>query len=389
MFSTHSKRAVGVAGIALILAATAGCTQGSSDGDVADAGTSDSSGPRYDRAAAAATAIVEELGGPLGLEAKTIGFLQLNAQAEVAARIETGAKDAVEAIGWKFVSCDSEGNPAKMASCGSSLLNQGVDAILSVAIEPAAINAQLEEAADKGVPWITVGGGVTPTPLFAAQLAPHETEMATLIDAYLIEQLGDGPKTLAASTFSAVLAGKARSDQLIEDLKGTEIELVDLHESDLANQVDDARRWATTILTAYPDVDAMLGTADYSLWITGDVIAAKFPGAAYPERPLNVGYLDDLVNLKAIRDGKADALATMRLDATSWIAVDQLAEYFARGTAVDDNAYFESATVYGLEFNDAVLITSENLPPEGEYVTPKEDFETFFALKWGQEFGQD
>jgi hypothetical protein len=32
-------------------------------------------------------------------------------------------------------------------------------------------------------------------------------------------------------------------------------------------------------------------------------------------------------------------------------------------------------------------VTKDNLPPEGQYRTPKNDFVTFFKTKWQDEFG--
>lgn len=369
---------------------TTACSQAATSTSAPAASSSAGSAARTAQAESAADASVKALGGSVELPHQKVGFLQLNAQAEVAARIEEGAKDAAAAIGWDFVSCDSQGNPAKMASCGSSLLNRGSTVILSVGIEPAAVTAQMKQARARKVPWIGVGGGATPNPLFTAQYAPRETEMATLINQYMFTQLPKRSKKntqVAMSTFSSVRAGKARSDALIADLKKhPTVKLVDIHEDDLANQIEDSRSWATSMLTEHPDVDAILGTADYSLPVVGRVVAAKFPGKKFPDRPLVVGYLDDLVNLDAIRRGQADALATMRLDTESWIAIDQAAEYYARKTPFDPKAYLDSAHVYGLNFNDATLITKENLPPAGQYVEPKEDFTAYFTAKWSAEF---
>lgn len=345
---------------------------------------------RTARAIAAGDTVATKQGPKVKLPTVTVGILQLNAQAEVAARIEQGVKDAAKAIGWKTISCDSQGNPAMMASCGSSLLNQNVNVIMSIAIEPAAIEAQLRQAKAKHVPWLDIGGGVTPNALFAAQYAPRETEMSTLIDHYLIKRLQQRPgktKTIAISTFSSVWAGKQRSDALHRDLAGTDVRIVSEHQSDLSNEIADAQRSVTSQLTAFPNVDGLLGTADYPLPVMGRIVAAKFPGKSFPQRPLVVGYLDDLVNLNAIRTGQADALATMRLDTPSWVAVDQAAEYFARKRAFHPEAYLNAAQAYGLTLNDATLITRQNLPSAGQYVQPREDFESLFRAKWAREFG--
>ncbi|MEP0518880.1 MAG: substrate-binding domain-containing protein [Hyphomicrobiales bacterium] len=331
-----------------------------------------------------------QAGPPVELPEQTIGILQLNAQAEVAFRIAEGARLPAEKLGWDVIVCDSLGDPARMASCSESLLNQGVDAILTVAIEPAPVMAQLRRAKDEGVLWLTLGGGTTPNEMISAQYAPLETEMSDLLHSYLIDQLAQRPgddHTMAISTFSQVWAGKARSDDLYADLEGTNITVVDEHVSDLANQIADARQSVTSQLTAYPKVDALYGTANYTVPVMGQLVAQRFPGQSFPERPLVLGYLDDLVNLEAVRQGQVDAIATMRLDAASYVAIDQLAQHFARGTDLAQNAYLDSETVYGIDLREATLVTTENLPPEGEYVEPTADFISFFNAKWEAEFG--
>lgn len=329
-------------------------------------------------------------GPPVELPAQTIGILQLNAQAEVAFRIAEGARIPAERLGWDVVVCDSLGDPARMASCSESLLNQGVDAILTVAIEPAPVMAQLRRAEEESVLWLTLGGGTTPSELISAQYAPLETEMSDLLHTYLIEQMAQRPgdeHTMAISTFSQVWAGKARSDDLYADLEGTNIKVVDEHVSDLANQIADARQSVTSQLTAFPNVAAIYGTANYTVPVMGQLVAQRFPGAVFPDRPLVLGYLDDLVNLDAVRRGQVDAIATMRLDAASYVAIDQLAQHFARGTDLDPDAYLGSEEVYGIDLREATLVTAENLPPEGEYVEPVADFISFFNAKWEAEFG--
>lgn len=332
----------------------------------------------------------EAAGDSVQLPTKTLGILQLNAQAEVAFRIAEGARIPAEHLGWNVIVCDSLGDPARMASCAESLLNQGSDAIVTVAIEPAPIMAQLRKANEAGVPWVTLGGGTTPNDLITAQYAPLETEMSDLLHEYLIEKLDEregDDKEIAISTFSQVWAGKQRSDDLYVDLEGTNISVVDEHVSDLANQIADARQSVTSQLTAFPNVDALLGTANYTVPVMGQLVAQRFPGKQFPERPLVVGYLDDLVNLETVRRGQADAIATMRLDAASWVGVDQLAQFFARGEALDPEAYLNAKDVYGMDLREATLVTTDNLPPEGEYVQPTDDFESFFKAKWAAEFG--
>lgn len=339
----------------------------------------------------AAVALAAEKALPKAeLAIKKLGILQLNAQAEVAFRIAEGARIPAERLGWEVIVCDSLGDPARMASCSESLLQQGVDAIVTVAIESAPVMAQLRKAKEMGVPWLTLGGVANPNELFTGQYVPLETEMSDLLHAYVIEQLKQRPgeeKTMAISTFSSVLAGKIRSDDLYVDLEGTNIKVIDEHVSDLANPIVDARQSLTSQLTAFPDVDALLGTANYTVPIMGQMVAARYPGASFPDRPLVVGYLDDRINLDAISKGQVDAIATMRLDAASYTAIDQLAAFFSRGTPLDLNAYLNSVDVYGMDLREATLVTKDNLPPEGQYVENTTDFIAFFNEKWKIEYG--
>ena len=320
----------------------------------------------------------------------TVGILQINAQSEIAARIADGVRVPAEHLGWEVIECDAIGDPTRMANCGSSLLNQGADAIFSIAIEAGPIMAQLRDAQQRGIIWITVGGGATSTDMMVAQYAPVETEMSDLLHAYLFEMLEQRPdeeKTIAISTFSQVWAGRQRSEDLYRDIEGTNVTVVHEHVSNLADQIADARQSVTYQLTAYPDVDALLGGADYTLPVMGQIVTQRFPGVEFPDRPLVVGYLDGMVNLNAIRHGGADALATMRLDACGWVGIDQVAQYFARGSEIDPDAYLDSEEVYGFDIREAALITRDNLPPEGEFWEPSYDFQSFFRAKWAAEFG--
>lgn len=342
---------------------------------------------RTDRAAADGARAAED---SLALEPRTVGILQINAQSEIAARIADGVRTPAELLGWTVLECDALGDPVKMANCGNSLLAQGAEAIFSIAIEAGPITAQLREARNKGVPWITVGGGVTENDLMTAQYAPLETEMSDLLHAFLFERLKERPgeeKTLAISTFSQVWAGKQRSDDLYADIEGTNVTVVHEHVSNLADQIADARQSVTYQLSAYPDVDALLGGADYTLPVMAQIVAQRFPGKEFPERPLVVGYLDGMVNLNAIRSGGADGLAAMRLDACGWVGIDQVAQYFARGTDIDPKAYLNSEEVYGFDIRESALITPQNAPPEGQVWEPSYDFQTFFTEKWSAEFG--
>ena len=87
-----------------------------------------------------------------------------------------------------------------------------------------------------------------------------------------------------------------------------------------------------------------------------------------------------------MRQGAIDEVLDVNYDASSWMAIDSLAEFFAR------NAPFptESSPDYpGVgELFDYQLIIKDNLPPEGQYVKTDVDVPAYFTAKWNAEFGQ-
>jgi ABC-type sugar transport system substrate-binding protein len=272
-----------------------------------------------------------------------------------------------------------------MASCGDSLLDRNVDVMLSTAIDASLIKPQLRKAKSADVPWITIEGSARPDPLFTAQVAPDEIALAEVINEYLVEQLAsiDGPAPIAVHTFTQIYAVAQREDQLKKDIAGTNIEIADTHQTDLANGVEDTTRASEVQVQQNPDLKALWG--DINFHIPGFAIAMQrhYAGKSFPDRPLVVGFFGDRLNLEQIRRGLADAVVEAPLEANGWIAVDQVAELLARQKPVEDGM---QEGYYDLDFVSPTLVTKDNLPPEGELVPPKEDFATFFTTKWGTEF---
>ena len=93
----------------------------------------------------------------------------------------------------------------------------------------------------------------------------------------------------------------------------------------------------------------------------------------------------DLGTLELMKQGTVDVVVDVPYDASPWIGVDQLLEHFARDTAFE-KAPQPSYPGVGDVF-DYEVVTSDNLPPDGEYRAPKVDFVTFFQTKWKTEFG--
>lgn len=345
------------------------------------------------RAIDAATALAEELGKHELPKDITIGHLNLADALEISRRTEVETQAAVDYLGWDMISCDGGADPAKFATCMDSLLDQGVDAIIIAAIESAPIRPQLEKAKRNNVPVINTIGIIEDDPeLLAAQLAPpeRESELTAALDEWVFEQIDEAgienPKM--SYTWFPIAAGELRREQLLKDLKQRpDIEVVSTHSTDLTDAIQDSRNYTEATIQANPDINVFWEAAAPNLPAVADVIEQRSPDTQFPDRPLIVGHLDDTLNLEKIRAGTADAVGTVPVMIDSWVAIDQLAQYFARDAEIERNATFESEDIYGLKFENYHVVTQDNVPPEGETVPWGEDIPTFFTTLWSEEFG--
>jgi ABC-type sugar transport system substrate-binding protein len=251
-------------------------------------------------------------------------------------------------------------------------------------VEAAPVQAQMQQAKRRGIPWMNVGGAVHDSPLFTAQIVEDEAAMTRVLDDYMFQQLGDKKAKIAITEFPPIFAFQQRTEQLAADLQahpGSKI--VSKHVVDFTNPIEDVRSWANTVLTRNRSLDAFWGVVDFDLVSVSQAVQAKFPGKQFPQRPLVVGYFGDLANLDALRKGQADAVVEIPLEAVGWIALDQAAEFFARQRAISKTPL----SGYGQNFLEPQLITRQNAPKQAKtYMQPKIDFASFFGAKWKKEF---
>jgi len=97
-------------------------------------------------------------GAPVEVPPLTIGYVKYVGDNFEAAREEVASKQAAEALGWTFVTCDGQGVPATMAKCAKDLVNQNVDVLMTNAFPQSYFTEALDVADKKGIPVISVGG---------------------------------------------------------------------------------------------------------------------------------------------------------------------------------------------------------------------------------------
>ena len=283
--------------------------------------------------------------------------------------------------------CDAQGDPKKMAACGDSLLDRNVDVMFVIGIEPSLIKGQLRKAQQQNVPVVEINGQVTADPLWSGTYYPDEEKAGRILADSLMKKMQEveGTADIAVADYPATWAS-ARTDQLKQAVKdsGGKATIAATSVTDATNLVQGTQKTVTDQLTQNPDLKGYWFAFDSAGQAGGPAIQAKSGGKMFPDKPWVVTFHADLGTLDLMRKGAIDVVLDVPYDAAGWVAVDQAAEFFSRGKAFDKNP---APDYGGFEIYDYVLVTKDNLPPEGQYRTPKNDFVTFFKTKWQDEFG--
>ncbi len=182
----------------------------------------------------------------------TVGFLQILGASGAAQRNEVQFKRAAASLGWKVNVVDAQGDPAKMAAGIQSFVTQKVDAIVTIAVAPAAAQQALLAAKKAKIPAITIAGpNPDPQKVYAAQIHPNDSALGGILAQYMCDDLGKGAKVVAQ--FFPPLDALARRDAVANAVfKNCGISVVATHQVDFANAVQDATKSTLDMLRANP-----------------------------------------------------------------------------------------------------------------------------------------
>ena len=344
------------------------------------------SGSRADQAKAAGEQAAKEAGGKAELpKAKTVGIINFLDGIESSDRLASTTEEAAKVLGWKTVRCDGKGTPSVFVSCGNSLLDRGVDAIVEIAIEPSQIQSVLTKAKKADVPVIQVGGGAVPNGDLDGNYGPDEARAGKVLSDELFKRLGADGGDVIIHDFPAAW-GKTRTDEFRKAVEGQDkIKIAADTTTDAANLVQFTRKTVTDQLTQNPDVKAFWFTFDTTGQVGGQVVASKYAGKKFPDRPLVTTFHADLGTLDLMRQGAIDFTSEVNYDASVWMGMDQIASHWARDTEISKENQPDWPVAGDLFTYE--IIDSTNLPPKGEYVAPKWDVPTYFQSKWAAEYG--
>lgn len=326
----------------------------------------------------------EAAGGSIELPDKTVGWIYYGANGIASQRSYDGLQAAADEIGWTVKPCDGQGIPVEMQRCASNLLNQKVDALVVNTIDTATMADAIKQATAAGVPIISVGGAIENTDGYAASYNPDEAAMGASLGEYVAEQLPDGGGVIE-QTFPATFS-TLRTDAFEGAIEGTDVTIADTFDADPVDLTAATQRQTAAALSSHADAKAVTMVFSTAEIGASQALVTKYGAdAAFPDRPLLTTYYANLPVIDMIRKGQLDAAAENSLEWCGWVAIDQLAEFFARDTPIDTAQQPDYGD--GLDFWRPTVVTKDNMPPEGELLTPVVDFDGFFTAKWAAEFG--
>ena len=301
----------------------------------------------------------------------TVGFLNILGASPAANFNQLQFQRAAKVLGWKVNIIDAQGDPAKMASGIQSFVTQKVNAIVTIAVAPAAAQQALTAAKKAGIPAITIAGpNPDPNHLYAAQIAPNDSQLGAITGQYMCDTLPKGAHVVAQ--FFDPLEALVRRDTVAKAIFAQcGIKVVATHQVDFSNAAGDSLKSSVDMLRAHPEVTGYYADQDF-----------EFPAALNAIRQLgrkNVkvfGFLSDPQNLAALRKGgSAASIADADYTPCGWLAADQLLQFLGpKHTAIDPQAEYD---IYPI---DEVLITPKNVKPGDKYPFP--DPKGFFINRW-------
>jgi len=275
------------------------------------------SGARQAQAAASAK---------IKLPKKTIGIMGPVDAAEIIKLGDDATEQAAKALGWKVIRVDPGGDPAKMASDMTSLVNSKVNAIVLQTIEPGQVAAGLRAAKAGHIPVIDTGTVNAPSPLIAARYYVSPPTEFNLLYKRMKKRIPSGSE-LGAIFLPQFLNAKLADDMLQVAAPKAGWKLVATHDADLTNLVGDTTKAVTDMLNAHSAIKAIWGCCDFAA--TGAVPAIRSAG-----KNILVYALHGVPSTIQLAKQGAAVVEVGDYQKGGIIAIDQLAQHWTKGTPI-------------------------------------------------------
>jgi ABC-type sugar transport system substrate-binding protein len=310
-----------------------------------------------------------EDGERVELEKKTIGIMGPVDAAEIIKLANDATEQAAEALGWDVIRVDPGGDPAKMASGMTSLVNRGVDAIVLTTMEPATIAAGLRAAEEEGIPVIDTHTLTQSAEQFDGEyFLPPDEEFELLLDR-MKEDLPEGSQ-IGVINLPQFLNAKIAGDNIKKAAPDAGWTIVASHDADLANLVPDTQRAVGDMLRANPGIDAIFGCCDF-------VPAGGVPAIRRSGKEIKLYALHGIPSvMPQVRSGIAVVeVADYQLGGV--VAIDVLADHFATGADIPKEM--------PAEYEWSMAIVDESNADDG-YPYPTQEVLAPFLERWEERY---
>jgi len=315
---------------------------------------------------------------------KTVGLEVVFGGIESPDRVANAFQKALNLVGVKLIYCDGMGTPSGWNTCGQSLLAEHVDALVTVGIDSSAIPNVMSSAKAANIPVLEFSGQVPPG--YDGAYYPNESHSGRILASYVVKKLETLTRTkkIVIENYAAPY-GQERTNQLTAALKKAKgIKVAAEGSIDPANVTAGTQALVRDQLTANPGVKAFWFTTASAGQAGAKVIAQKFAGKHFPQKPLVATFYADPSTQALMRQGVIDVVADVDYDASAWMTADQLLEHWARGSAFSQSPDVRYPGVPDLF---SYQIVTPSTLPKTRYVEPKFDVVSFYESKWKAEFG--
>jgi ABC-type sugar transport system substrate-binding protein len=305
------------------------------------------------------------------LKPRKIGVLVITLQSESLARWSDQIKQAAAKLKWDVVIKDGQNNPAVVATALPELVNEGVDAVITMALDAPLMTEGLKLAKSKNIPVIATSVDVNPAgkELFTATYAPDSYFLGVAIADYLLKKYPH-VKTVGQDV-SIVYA----ADRLLVGAKDTLAKgggtMEAIGDVDVTNLVNSFTQTATDLALGHPDAKALITCCDFSALI--DLPALK--AANRPDLLMTARYDND-TSLQAIRAGAPLIIAVDHSAIANLEALSALAAYFASKTPIPPTLATTS---------EIKVIDKDNIPKEGP-VYPFDPDLAAYGERWSKAY---
>jgi ABC-type sugar transport system substrate-binding protein len=310
-------------------------------------------------------------------KALTIGVAAITEASPVVPEQIATIQAAAKALGWSVKVLNANGNPSQEAADMSALVNQGVDAIINIAEQPAQVAQGLNAAKAKGIPVIAVGAPlIDPNHLTAVTYAPSDAQMADLLAAQMKTDFPSGASVLSLDA-SAIPAITARKTELLAKTTGTNIKVDTAHETDLANAVQDTQSAVSNALRANKNINMIWGLQDFEFSTSLQTLKSQNLGSKVGVYAFYLDPIDFDLLRAAKATGQKMAVADSPIQYSPWYAMDALVNKFT----LSKSDWITDMSIKPLPYT---LVTPANVQATGTTYA-YEDFAPFFLNRWKTE----